>query len=1037
MKKTLLLLIVLCVNAGLEAQLSKTVDITAGGLNSALTSTEKATVTELIITGLMNSTDFSNIRSYMPLLEKLDLSGCTLTNDLLPNSALYGKTGLKEVILPNSLKTIDSHAFYNCYDLTTVTMPDSLRLINYAAFHQCYELSGSLIIPQKVRFIDNYAFYRCYKINSLTLSDSLQTIGSYAFQQCRMLSGQLIIPSKVTSMGYQTFEGTKYSTAKLLTPLPPSTYTGSSFSMLPIVIFYVLPEAKTAFRNDTKWNPYIIIGGDTPVKVTVNLTTAGTLGEQVLQQVEYLKDVNELNVSGLLNAADVTLLKDNFPDLISLNMKNTNVTDIPNYQFQNRYYIRNVELPDSLQTIGTQAFYRCNDLQEIVIPRKVKVINDNAFYDCFELKKVTLPPTLTNIKYQAFGYNYMLADLVLPDSLVEIANYAFQNCYELDSIVIPSKITNISYAAFNECSKLKYVKFPEKLVSLRSYAFQSCPIDTLIFPTTLQIIESSTFNNNSVLKHIVCQQPTPPVLSSDPFNTVVKTTCTLEVPFWSMNMYKQAPIWTNFATVVPFNKELKEIPVSGPLALVNNVRPTGFPNITILSNGSLTVGGNTPFPTDRFSIEGRYNTSVFGNLINDCPAMSANSVTLRLEVNGSKWYFLSFPFNVRVADIKTTTNALFAVRGYDGAARAQNGTGGSWKTMTTDSILLAGRGYIINANATTTLIFPSTSESRNQLFNHEEKSTPLSVYTTDVTANKSWNFIGNAYPSFYDSRYLDFTAPITVWNLNNNTYTAISLIDDKYAIKPFEGFFVQKPEDISQMTFLKGGRQLSAVLSVNGPAGAPHKIKASADRTIVNLALSNDQVSDATRIVFNPLASSGYEMERDASKFFSNEPSVPQLFSIDEAGNTYAINERPGSPGWVKLGYTAGTRGSLQLKKADNTSEDLIQLLLEDKLTSTTTDLLSGDYNFTSDAGTFTDRFLLRITSLATGLVPTGTTEVIKGEREKIIILSETGKTFRVYNVNGILIRTVTTDNTVTEVNLPSGVYLIRSNADTHKTVVF
>ena len=336
MKKSLLLLIVLCITAGLEAQLSKTVEITAGGLGSALTASEKASVTELIVTGTINSNDFSQIRSNMPLLEKLDISGTTITNNILPQSAFHDKTILKEVILPESITTIDTYSFYNCHSLTTVNMPDSLRLINYAAFYQCYELSVSLVLPPKVNKIDSYAFYRCYKINSLTLSDSLTTFGSYAFQQCSTLNGHLELPAKVTTMGNSVFEGTNYSTAKLLTPAPPAVASGGYFSMSPIRIFYVLPEAKTAFRNDTKWNPYIIIGGDSPVKITINVATAGTLGELALQQVEYLKDVNELTISGQLNAADITLLKDNFPDLISLNIKNTNITDIPANQFQNR-----------------------------------------------------------------------------------------------------------------------------------------------------------------------------------------------------------------------------------------------------------------------------------------------------------------------------------------------------------------------------------------------------------------------------------------------------------------------------------------------------------------------------------------------------------------------------------------------------------------------------------------------------------------------------------------------------------------------------
>lgn len=1037
MKKTHLLLFVFCFSGIVSAQLSKTVDITAGGLSSALTSTEKSTVTELIITGSMNSNDFYQIRNYMPLLSKLDMSAVNVANRVINSSAFESKSSFVEVKLPSNLKSIDDYAFYNCSNLKSINLPDSLEYIRYAAFHQCFELSVDLVFPPKVRSIDNYAFYRCYNLKSLVLPDSLRTLGSYTFQECRLLNGHLVIPSMVSSMGYNTFYGTKYISAKLLTTVPPSIYTGGSFSMGPIAIFYVLPEAKTAFRNDTRWNPYIIIGGDSPVKVTVDLTTAGTLGEMTLQQVEYLKDVNELTVSGLLNAADMTLLKNNFPDLISLNLKNTNVTDIPTSQFQNRYYLRNVILPDSLLTIGTQAFYQCNDLQEIEIPRKVKVINDNTFYECHELKKAIIPPTITNIRYQAFGYNHLLTDVVLPDSLVEIANYAFQSCYQLDSIDIPSKVTNISYAAFNECTSLRYVKFPDKLISIRNYAFQSCPIDTLILPTTLQTIESYAFANNSKMKHIVCQQPTPPVLSGDPFNNVVKTTCTLEVPFWSMNMYKQSPIWTNFATILPFNKELKEIPISGPLALVNNVRPTGFPNITILSNGSLTVGGNTPFPTDKFIMEGRYNSSVFSSLVNDCPAMSANSVMVKLDVNGNKWYFLSFPFDVKVSEMSTSNNALFAIRSYDGAARALNGTGGSWKTMTSDSTLKAGKGYIINTNATTTLLLPATSTSRNLLFGNDEKSQPLSLYTTEVTANKSWNFIGNAYPSYYDSRYLDFTAPITVWNLSNNTYTAISLTDDKYAIKPFEGFFVQKPEDLSQMTFLKGGRQTTSVLSVSGPAGAPHRVAANSNRLLINLLISNSQVSDQTRIVFNPDAAMQYELERDASKFFSSDPLVPQVYTIDDQGNRYAINERPESQGWVKLGYSAGAEGDYRIEKAENTSADLLQLILEDKLTSSSTDLTQNHYSFHSSEGSFENRFILRITTLATSTQDPVVSEMVRGAEGKIYIFAPQGTQYSIYSLNGMLISTLTVGTTATEIPVPSGIYFVRSNAETHKIVVF
>jgi hypothetical protein len=1037
MKKTHLLLFFVCLTTLVSAQLSKTVEISAGGLNAALTANEKATVTELIVTGSMNSNDFSQIRYNMPIIERIDISGVSIANQTIPTSSFDGKSTLIEAILPNDIKIIDSYSFHNCFNLEYVTLPDSLKQINYAAFHKCYKLAGDLVIPEKVWFIDSYAFYECKSLTSLTLSDSLKEIRHYTFRLCDSLTGQLEIPAKVTTLGSQTFDGTNYTSAKMLSLTPPSVHTGSSFSMGGIGIFFVKPEAKAAYRENVQWSPYIIIGGNEMVSVTVSIETPGTLGESVLQQVEYLKDVNNLTVNGNLNETDIALLRNNFPDLIHLDISNTSITQIPSNHFQNRTFLRSAVLPLNLQSMGQYAFYRCRNLQEIIIPDQVKTIDNYTFHECDRLHTVTLPPTLERILTYAFGYNYALNNVQLPDSLHTLGDYAFNKNLSLEKISIPPKITTINYAAFSECYKLKKVELPEGLTRIRNYAFQYCPIDTLVFPTTLQTIEGYAFQYNYALNHIVCQQPTPPVLPTDPFNQVQKTICTLEVPFWSMNMYKQALIWSNFATVIPFNKELKEIPISGPLTLLNNVRPTGFPNISILSNGSLIVGGNTPFPTDRFLIEGKYNSSSWGSLINDCPAMSANAVNVKLEFNSNKWYFLNFPFDVKVADITSNNNALFSIRKYDGLLRAQNGTGGSWIRMTPDSTLRAGNGYIINANANTTLQFRATNETRNQLFDPEEKQVQLNTYLSENTSNQSWNFIGNAYPSFYDTRYLDFTAPITVWNLSNNTYTAISLIDDTYALKPFEGFFAQKPNDLDAMIFLKGGRQNTATLSPVGPAGAPHRAPAATNRLRINLELTDHHLTDKTRIVFNPEASVRYEIERDASKFFSSEPTVPQLYSIDEHGTSYAINERPGADGRVKLGFYAGKSGSYKLSLGENSTDALTVITLEDTYQSTSTDLLLSDYSFTAESGTWNDRFILKIKDISTHTTFTNKSFHLSTAPGIIRIHCEAGVGFKVYTLNGILLHSIQSKGNIEELQVSAGVYIIKTDNETRKTVVF
>lgn len=73
MNKFFLLLILLCLVSVLQAQASKIVNVTAGGLSAALTTTERSTITDLTITGIIDARDFKTMRDEMPELAYLDI----------------------------------------------------------------------------------------------------------------------------------------------------------------------------------------------------------------------------------------------------------------------------------------------------------------------------------------------------------------------------------------------------------------------------------------------------------------------------------------------------------------------------------------------------------------------------------------------------------------------------------------------------------------------------------------------------------------------------------------------------------------------------------------------------------------------------------------------------------------------------------------------------------------------------------------------------------------------------------------------------
>ena len=293
----------------------------------------------------------------------------------------------------------------------------------------------------------------------------------------------------------------------------------------------------------------------------------------------------------------------------------------------------------------------------------------------------------------------------------------------------------------------------------------------------------------------------------------------------------------------------------------------------------------------------------------------SDSVFIEASFYKNRWHFLSVPFNVKVTDIKTEKGVRWVIRTYDGKERAAGRVNNTWKNLTENDVLVPGTGYIIQATRSDDsnvcrFTFPAIDDTKkNNIFKTDDQAVELNEYIAEFAHNRSWNFIANPYPSFYEIGCSNISVPITVWN--GNGYTAYSMTDDRFVLMPYESFFLQCPLNSKEVVFGANGRLHSHELSAENQAVKARAI-GDAGRHIHNFWLSDSVYSDRCRIVINDAASMSYEQDKDASKFMSTNADVPQIYSVG-SGVAYAINEMPLGEGIVPIAIYAGNNTELTL----------------------------------------------------------------------------------------------------------------------------
>ena len=942
------------------------------------------------------------------VVKSVDLPQCTTIDD----SAFSGCISLQSVDLP-VCATIGGSAFNGCISLQSVDLP-VCATIGLFAFSGCISLQ-SVDLPVCAT-IGGSAFSGCSSLQSVDLP-KVESLGNNAFWESGIT--KVSLPETLKNMGYQcfgkvteyTFNGTQPAVLYVYDSYP-------AFDGVPFVI-RVPESAVDAYKTADVWKNYANNIFSISDQLYYDVTTTAMDNQSGLEQAigaTNMKKVVSLKAIGTINGYDIFMIRTKMTKLRYLDLTDADIVAngfayydgystsdnvVGSYFFYKLYNLVTLKLPKNAYSIGSYAMASCSSLESVDFPKKLKYINDQSFGWCGKLDNVILPDGLESIGNGDYSYSFTscknLKAIQFPPSLKYIGGYAFCDCSSLEKISLPG-LDRIDQDAFYGCSSLKEVRIPSTLQNVGNGAFSGCNNLTDIYTYTVEPIS----------------------IGQNTFDETAYKNARLWMPTQSYANYYYQTQWGQFDNdnyrwfdepyeYMYINKDYTLSDANS--ASGNKGRFDGNPDIDVNPGGGLIVDGDKDQTADDIHLKA--DASNWATIIAKAN-VDAKRIFIDITIAANRWHFFCFPFDIKRSNIKCDGNFVF--RYYDGKVRAEKGKGGWTDLPATEEYLKAGKGYIFQASANCTLSIMIEKEKFGKLPNVKFDCN-LEANASTNEQDASWNFVGNPFTSFFDLNDMGYNAPVTRWN--GSGYEAVRPGDDDYIFHPYEAFFVQRPTGSSSIEFDPEHRmtQIGSNNRKTENAKKAMKRQLNPERLFVNLAITDGKNTDKTRVVFNQTKSNKYEMDCDAAKFESSTSAV-QLYSIEAQGGKMAINERP--QGSVQLGFTAKAAGDYTIS-----AERMDQpVLLKDNLMNITYDLSNGDYSFSSEAGTFDNRFMLLIDGGATGIADIATEAGVNimPSTNGINLTGVDGKTVNVYSLSGALFATRTENGFL---NLSKGVYIV------------
>lgn len=548
MKFITLLFTFLFVTLLVDAQVSKTVELTAGTLSTTLTDEELSAITDLTITGTMDARDFRTIRDSMGYIAVLDISevnivayeGMDGTNnygnqydtwgrfpeDEIPIGSFSEKVSLTAIEFPLSCQSIATAAFSQCTRLAgELQLPASISRIGVNAFILCSSLTGHVSIPPLVTVLESGTFSQCTGITSVTIPPAVQRIESGVFSGCtglQLIEVQLLTPVLITpnqgvfngvDMGNCTLQvpyGTKelYESAQVWNEFSNIVEQESGFLLSGTSLSFdneggtdnsiqIKANVDWQVTSDQEWLSVSPTSGDgdqtLTVSVEANTSISPREGTLLFTSEGFSSQSIEVQQVGTTTAISIT------PGSLSEALSEEEKQSISSLTLTGQMDARDfrtirIEMP-LLEEL---------DITEVDIVAYTDTTYDNNIlhpadaipFDVHEW--IDEPQT----SYALAGHP-TLAHIKLPNSLNTIGYRAFYGC-ELITVEMQSSVERIGIEAFLGCNSLTDINLPESLILIEEAAFKWCTsLASIDLPSSLEKIDYETFANSGLESMVI------------------------------------------------------------------------------------------------------------------------------------------------------------------------------------------------------------------------------------------------------------------------------------------------------------------------------------------------------------------------------------------------------------------------------------------------------------------------------------------------------------------------------------------------------